>query len=133
MLTIATERVVDLAVDLLDSSSTLCSSFAQLSAVEELRAVTAQCKPVMKTYTSCLEENNKWRRIDRCVTQETRLVECIAGRLCPEAAKEFQKCEFWNRFTLSNADPASTCAKEAQAMRDSLRKLNLYPIKTPTN
>jgi len=99
-----------------------------VSAEEELKAVNKRCKPVRKTYDSCVGANKG--DATPCATLETRLVECMAEKLCPEAAETFQNCVMTS-FALSNTDwSPSACDKEAKAMQDSLRKLKLYPIQT---
>jgi hypothetical protein len=97
-------------------------------AEEELEAVNKRCKPVRKTYDSCVGANKG--DASPCITLETRLVECMAEKLCPEAAEAFQNCVMTS-FALSNTDwSPCACDKEAKAMQDSLRKLKLYPIQT---
>ena len=84
---------------------------------------------MQKAYDSCMGANKG--DASKCTDLETRLVECLAEKVCPEAAEAFKECVM-DSFSLSRKQwSTKACDEQVAAMQKCLKRSKLYPLRTP--
>ena len=96
-------------------------------AEEDKKALERSCRAPRQAYDSCVRANRGDVRL--CGQLETRLVECLAEKLCPAEVDKFHTCVMTSFSDENKEWLPSACDTEVHAMQKCLKKIKMFPFK----